>query len=79
MASLEVGKSADIISVDLSAIETQPVFDPVSHLVYACGREQVQHVWVAGQHLLNQRELTTLDIPQLTQKARDWHGKLSQS
>ena len=60
--SLTAGKSADIVAVDLSQPETQPVFNPVSQLVYAAGREQVRHVWVAGRRLLNNRELTTIDL-----------------
>ena len=48
IGSIEVGKLADLCAVKLSDIETQPCFDPVSHLIYAAGREQVSHVWVAG-------------------------------
>ncbi|MGH8751077.1 MAG: TRZ/ATZ family hydrolase, partial [Burkholderiales bacterium] len=44
--SLTVGKAADITAVDFSSLELSPCFDPVSHLVYAAGREQVSHVWV---------------------------------
>ena len=46
IGSLAPGKQADIVAVDLSGIETQPCFDPISTLVYAAGREQVSHVWV---------------------------------
>ncbi len=39
-------------------IETQPCFDPASHVVYAAGREHVTHVWVAGRaRLLERRKL----------------------
>ena len=48
IGSIEVGKFADLCAVKLSDIETQPCFDPVSHLIYVAGREQVSHVWVAG-------------------------------
>lgn len=60
--SLEIGKQADLIAVDFSDIETTPVFDPISHLVYCAGREQVSDVWVAGKHLMNKRILTSLDL-----------------
>ena len=56
IGSIEVGKDADLAAFDLSAIETQPVYDPISHLVYACGRESVSDVWVAGQHVVRMRQ-----------------------
>ncbi len=76
IGSLEVGKAADIVAIDLANIENQPVYQPISQLVYSCGREHVRHVWVAGQHLLKDRQLTTLDEQSLLQKARDWQKKI---
>ena len=48
IGSIEIGKLADLTAVKLSDINMQPCFDPVSHLVYVAGREQVTHVWVDG-------------------------------
>ncbi|MES2580444.1 MAG: TRZ/ATZ family hydrolase [Pseudomonadota bacterium] len=48
IGSIEIGKLADLTAVKLSDINMQPCFDPVSHLVYVAGREQVSHVWVNG-------------------------------
>jgi 5-methylthioadenosine/S-adenosylhomocysteine deaminase len=48
IGSIEVGKSADLTAVALSDINMHPCFDPISHLVYVAGREQVSHVWVEG-------------------------------
>lgn len=48
IGSIEIGKLADLCAVKLSEIETQPCFDPVSHLIYVAGREHVSHVWVQG-------------------------------
>ena len=75
--SIEAGKAADLVAVDLASLETQPCFDPVSHLVYAAGREHVTHVWVAGEPRLEERRLTTLDEQDLREKARWWQGRLS--
>ncbi|MFD1426121.1 amidohydrolase [Kroppenstedtia sanguinis] len=61
IGSLEVGKQADLISIDLKGAHLQPVHDPVSHLVYAASREDVQDVFVAGRPLMRNRELLTLD------------------
>jgi 5-methylthioadenosine/S-adenosylhomocysteine deaminase len=49
----------------------------VSQLVYACGRNQVSDVWVAGQHLLKDRHLTTLDIHEILYRARDWQRQIA--
>lgn len=74
--SLTPGKVADITAVNLENIETQPVYHPVSHLVYAAGREHVEHVWVQGKHLLKNRDLTTLDQKAILAKTRQWHDKI---
>jgi 5-methylthioadenosine/S-adenosylhomocysteine deaminase len=53
IGSLVAGKSADLTAIDLSSLETQPVYDPVSHIFHAAGRENVSHVWVHGELLLD--------------------------
>jgi 5-methylthioadenosine/S-adenosylhomocysteine deaminase len=75
--SLLPGKWADIAAIDLDRPETQPLYDPVSQLVYACGREQVTDVWVAGQHLLKERRLTTLDGEGILERAREWQNRIA--
>ena len=77
IGSLEVGKSADIVAIDLGGIENQPVYCPVSQLIYSAGRENVSNVWVAGNHLLKDKELTTLDEKTILQKAAYWQKKIS--
>jgi 5-methylthioadenosine/S-adenosylhomocysteine deaminase len=74
--SLTAGKWADITAVRMDSLEAQPVYDPVSHLVYACGREQVSDVWVAGQHLLKERRLTTLDSHEILHKVGLWQDRI---
>ncbi|MBK7983463.1 MAG: TRZ/ATZ family hydrolase [Candidatus Competibacteraceae bacterium] len=75
--SLEPGKSADLIAVDLEQPETEPIYHPISQLVYATGRHQVTDVWVAGRRLLAERRLTTLDDADLIQRARVWRRKIT--
>ncbi|KAB7623670.1 TRZ/ATZ family hydrolase [Alkalilimnicola sp. S0819] len=75
--SLVAGKTADLIAVDLSGLDMEPVHDPVSQLVYAGNRQQVSHVWVAGRHLVNQRRLTTLDREEILGKCRRWRDKIA--
>jgi 5-methylthioadenosine/S-adenosylhomocysteine deaminase len=74
--SLTAGKAADIASIDLSAISSQPVYDPVSQIVYATTRNQVSDVWVNGRHLLANYHLTSLDEAALRDKARAWRDKI---
>jgi len=75
--SLEKGKAADIIAIKLDSLETQPVYDPLSSLVYSCSRESVEHVWVAGRQLLKHRHLITLDENELLENASSWQKKVS--
>jgi len=75
--SLQLGKWADLSAIDLRAVETQPLYDPVSQLVYAAGREQVSDVWVAGQQLLKDRELTQLDSADILRRAHDWQRRIA--
>ncbi|MDH5633008.1 MAG: TRZ/ATZ family hydrolase [Gammaproteobacteria bacterium] len=77
--SLEQGKAADIVAVRLDTLETQPVYDPVSQIVYSAGREHVADVWVAGEHLLKEGKLTTLNETELLNKARHWRGKIAET
>jgi len=77
--SLEVGKAADISAIQLNSIETQPLYDPVSQLVYAAGREQITHVWVAGKHLLNNRKLTSIDEVSLLADVATWQIRINNS
>ncbi|WP_455216634.1 amidohydrolase family protein, partial [Kaarinaea lacus] len=76
IGSLEPGKAADMTAVNLSSLETQPLFNPVSQLVYAAGREHVTDVWVAGNHVLKDRVLTTLDQVAILKKAKQWGEKI---
>jgi 5-methylthioadenosine/S-adenosylhomocysteine deaminase len=78
IGSLVVGKQADAVAVDLSALETQPLYDPVSQLVYAAGRHQVSDVWVAGRRLLQDRELLSVDEKQILQSAQEWDIRLAE-
>jgi 5-methylthioadenosine/S-adenosylhomocysteine deaminase len=75
--SLSIGKAADIIAIDLNHLETQPIYCPVSQIVYAASRQQVTDVWVAGKRLLKNRYLTTFNINDLKAKIADWQQHLS--
>ncbi|ELQ16297.1 TRZ/ATZ family hydrolase [Xanthomonas translucens] len=76
IGSIEVGKQADLICVDLSALETQPLHNVLSQLVYAAGRQQVSDVWIAGQRKLEQRVLVDMDTDALVANARQWRERI---
>ena len=77
IGSLVAGKAADMTAIDLSSIETQPVYDPVSHIFHAAGRENVSHVWVNGELLLENRVLMKQDIAELKTKAALWQQRFA--
>lgn len=77
IGSLKIGKAADVVAIDLSDVETQPVFNPLAQVVYAASRHQVSDVWVAGKHVLNKRRLTTIDLDDLRRRVADWQVRLS--
>lgn len=77
IGSIEVGKRADLTAIRLDDLESQPIFDPVSHIVYASTRDQVTNVWVDGKHLLDNRELTTLDKAAIIENAKVWRDKIA--
>ncbi|MBC2382844.1 TRZ/ATZ family hydrolase [Pseudomonas sp. WS 5106] len=77
IGSLEVGKAADVVAFDLSGLAQQPIYDPVSQLIYATGRDCVKHLWVAGKQLLDDRQLTRMDEQQLTATAIAWGQRIS--
>ncbi len=76
VGSLEINKQADIIAVNLESLVTQPVYNPISHLVYAASRLQVSDVWINGKQLLNQTEFTQLDIQAILHKTQQWAEKI---
>ena len=77
IGSLEVGKLADLVAFDLSGLSQQPLYDPVSQLIYTSNRSCVKHLWVGGKALLDDRRLTRLDEPQLLATARQWQDRIA--
>ena len=75
--AIVLGKWADIACVDLDRLTTQPVYDPVSQLVYAAGREQVTDVWVAGRHRVVAGRVAGLDEADLRRRAAAWQDRIA--
>jgi len=77
LGSIEPGKWADLIAINLTAPETQPVHNVVSQIAYAVASSQVSDVWVAGEHLLQNRQLTRMDIVDVLRRAENWRIRIS--
>lgn len=71
VGSVEVGKEADLIAVDLSALHLMPIHDVMALLVYAVGRSDVSDVWVAGDRVVRDRALTHVDTLSLSTRVAE--------
>ena len=77
IGSLRPGKSADLAAIDLGGLESQPVHDPLSHVIYASGRNLVTNVWIAGRQVVRDRDLLTLDREALIANAEQWRRRMT--
>ena len=77
IGSLEVGKKADIIILDLNRPHLQPVYNIVSHLVYSATGADVRDVIIDGKLVMENRKLLTLNEEEVLDKAQEWGQKIS--
>ena len=77
IGSLEVGKAADAVAVNLNQIANIPIYHPVSQIIYTANDSNVSHVWIAGNLLLNEGEFCTMDENALRTKAMQWQTKIA--
>jgi len=75
--SLRIGKAADVVAIDMSGLESQPLYHPISQLVYATSRHQVSDVWIAGRHLLKERRLASIDEQEVSLRVQQWQEKIA--
>lgn len=57
IGSIEPGKEADLVAIDLSDPDLQPIHDPVAQLLFTAGREHVTDVWIAGEPVVTKRQM----------------------
>lgn len=77
IGSIAIGKQADIAAVKLSDIAISPCYDPISHLVYTCGREHVTHTWVGGELKYSNGIYANIEPIELKEIIIKWQPKLA--
>jgi 5-methylthioadenosine/S-adenosylhomocysteine deaminase len=75
--SIEAGKFADLIAIDCSDIENQPLYHPVSQLVYSNTGSRVTHSWIGGRQLLDNRQPTTINLHDLKERVLAWQERIA--
>jgi 5-methylthioadenosine/S-adenosylhomocysteine deaminase len=82
VGSIEVGKSADLVAFALDSSYLQPVYDPISQLIYAAGRECANYVWIAGSPVVIKRQLNSLTairaLGEVTAHLPMWHNSVGE-
>ena len=76
IGSIEIGKQADLVAVDLGDLRAQPVYDPISQIIYSGHRDQITQVWVGGRRVVRDRALTTLDLADLRHATESWGQRI---
>jgi len=71
IGSLEIGKCADIIMVDVNNSHSIPLFDPITHLVFGAGRSDITDVFVSGKHIVKNKKITGIDIEKIYDEVRE--------
>ena len=77
LGSIEVGKLADLSAIRLDSLQTTPIYDVVSHLIYAASSQQVSHVWVGGRMLLQNGQFLHLDVDDIIDRAKFWAEQIT--
>lgn len=78
IGSLEPGKQADLCAIDLSGPTFQPMYNPISQLIYTATARDVSAVWIAGKQLLENGELVESDAQAILQSANDWQDRIKE-
>ncbi|MGB5486839.1 MAG: TRZ/ATZ family hydrolase [Lysobacterales bacterium] len=77
LGSVQTGKLADLCAIRLDSLQTTPMYDVVSHLIYAASSQQVSHVWVGGRMLLQDKQFLYLDTGDIMDRAQDWAKRIT--
>jgi|Deesub1362A_J573_1020465.scaffolds.fasta_scaffold00121_12 5-methylthioadenosine/S-adenosylhomocysteine deaminase len=76
IGTLEEGKRADIIIIDIEDISTIPFYDPCSAIIYSLNSRQVKYVIVNGKLVVEKGEIKTVDIEKLKKIAKEYRERI---
>ena len=76
IGSIEKNKKADLVAVDLSSVENQPIYNPLSTLVYSSSKADINYVWINGEIKLKEKKFLSFDEENIKQLAKKWQKKL---
>lgn len=74
--SIEVGKAADLVAINLANIASQPLYNALSQLIYTDSARHISHTWVDGKLLVENGQLLNIDQNELISKAQNWRTKI---
>ena len=77
IGSLERGKAADMIALDMSGANTRPGNDLISHIVYALSGTELTHSWVSGKPLVTDGQPMTIDVAETLARAAQWPSQFA--
>ncbi len=77
LGSVEAGKLADLCAIRLDSLQTTPMYDVVSHLIYAASSQQVSHVWVGGRMLMQDKQFLYMDTGDIMDRANYWAKRIA--
>ena len=79
IGSIEKNKKADLVAIDLNSIENQPIYNPLTTLVYSSSRSDVSYVWIDGEIKFKDKKLVKIDEERIIQLAKKWQRKLKKT
>lgn len=77
IGSIEKGKWADFACIDLANLNSQPVYDVISQIVFTANASQVSDVWIAGKHQLDDGRLVPINTDELLERSNEWRDRIA--
>ena len=77
IGSLEVGKTADIVAIEMDRIDNLPAYNPLVQILYSGNKTQIANVWVSGRQLVKNRRLLTMDEDRLVENSEKWKKRIT--
>jgi len=77
LGSIEIGKKADLITIDINNIQSVPMYNPFSHLAYTITSENIRDSIINGKIVMKNKKLMNIDEAELLDKAEFYRQKIS--